>query len=160
MRITSIQKRVSDWIIPVSLTLFLFCFMKYVVLVGYVPSESMEPTLPKGSVIIGSRVFHDLHTGDIIVFNRNGMLMVKRIAAGPGETIDLSSLEYMNSLPKPKRTVDSLTIPEDCYFVLGDNAQNSLDSRYWEDPFVQSKSIFAKLAINERSATIWTMKPY
>ena len=32
----------------------------------------------------------------------------------------------------------------DCYYVLGDNAENSLDSRYWEEPFVKEDEIVAK----------------
>ena len=38
-----------------------------------------------------------------------------------------------------------LTVPDGCYFVLGDNAQNSWDSRYWEQPYVPSQQIVAKL---------------
>ncbi|WP_334295639.1 S26 family signal peptidase [Extibacter muris] len=37
----------------------------------------------------------------------------------------------------------SLTVPEKSYYVLGDNAERSLDSRYWEDPFVRDEEIVA-----------------
>lgn len=37
-----------------------------------------------------------------------------------------------------------LLSPEGCYYALGDNAENSLDFRYWEEPFVKEKEILAK----------------
>ena len=38
-----------------------------------------------------------------------------------------------------------MTVPEGCYYVLGDNADSSYDSRYWLDPFVDGADVVAKL---------------
>lgn len=54
-------------------------------LFGYVPS--MEPTLHEGSLIPGCRLYGELETGSIIIFEHDGDLLVKRIAAFPGETV-------------------------------------------------------------------------
>lgn len=104
--------------------------MKTVFFIGYVPTASMEPALKKGSLIFGTRIFGDLDVGDIIVFKKDGTVMVKRIAATAGETITVDGISY--------------TVPEDSYFVLGDNEKNSIDSRYWDEPFLEKTSIIAK----------------
>lgn len=110
------------------ITLGLF---RVVFLFGYVPTASMEPTLHEGSLILGCRIYGELETGDIVIFEHNGDLFVKRIAACPGETVEHGG--------------ELLTIPAGCYYVLGDNAENSYDSRYWQDPFVDKAAIVAKL---------------
>ena len=143
-----IWKRVKPWWLPVGLTLLFYILMRYVLLIGYVPTASMEPTLPQESFILGIRIFDEPEVGDIIVFEKDGKLLVKRIAAGPGEKVDLSQLPYMDTMPIPVWDEPVITVPKGSYFVLGDNAQNSLDSRYWEDPFVNIEEIVAKVLLN------------
>lgn len=143
--VEKIWTRVKPWMIPAGLTLLLYLLLKFVFLIGYVPTPSMEPTLPEGSFIFGSRIYQELKTGDIIVFEKDGVLLVKRIAAGPGDEVDLSKIIYMTTVPIPVWDNPVITVPEDCYFVLGDNTQNSWDSRYWKDPFITHQQIVAKL---------------
>lgn len=142
---TSIWQRVKPWCIPLSLTLLIYILLRVVFLIGYVPSASMEPTLPEGIFILGLRSYGEPKVGDIIIFEKDGILLVKRIAACPGDQVYLSELEYMTAVPIPVREETVLTVPEGCYFVLGDNAQNSWDSRYWEQPYVSRQQIVAKL---------------
>lgn len=142
-----IWKRVRTWLVPVCLTLLVFLLLRCVLLIGYVPSASMEPTLKENSFIIGTRIFSDLSVGDIVVFRHNGVLMVKRIAAGPGDVIDLSQISFMENLVPPDRGWECITVPDGRYYLLGDNQSDSLDSRYWDEPFVASADIVAKLFI-------------
>lgn len=93
----------------------------------------MEPTLKTGSLLLGLRLFDELETGDIIIFHHDGSCLVKRIAACEGDTLI------------HKDTV--VTVPENCFYVLGDNTENSHDSRYWDDPFVSYESVIAKLLL-------------
>jgi len=142
-----IWKRVRTWLVPVCLTLLVFLLLHCVLLIGYVPSASMEPILKENSFIIGTRIYSDLSVGDIVVFRHNGVLMVKRIAAGPGDVIDLSQISFMENLVPPDRGWECITVPPGCYYLLGDNQSDSLDSRYWDEPFVASADIVAKLFI-------------
>ena len=145
---THLKKRVRGWVVPISLTLFVFVLMKAVFFVGYVPTASMEPTLQAGSYIFGVRNTRDLEKGDIIVFQHDGQLLVKRIAGCPGDEIDRRDLAYMKTVAIPVWNDPLLSVPEGCYFVLGDNAENSIDSRYWDNPYVNQADIVARILIN------------
>jgi len=143
--IEKIWKRVKPWSVPICLTLLCYVLLQHVFLLGYVPSASMEPTLQEGSFIFGLRIFETPTVGDIIVFVKDGTLQVKRIAAVPGDQIDLTKLEYMDSLPIPNWNDPILTVPAGHFYVLGDNTQNSYDSRYWENPFIAEEQLVAVL---------------
>lgn len=124
--------RRKGWIlIPICVAVLFIIIFKTVFLVGYVPSASMEPTLKKGSIILGVRCYQELEIDDIIIFRHNGQLNVKRIAAIEGENITFDG--------------KILLVPKDCYYVLGDNMENSYDSRFWEEPFVKRDDIIAKI---------------
>ena len=125
------MKKYKWLIIPVFVATMVFLLMKTVFFIGYVPTASMEPTLKKGSLIFGTRIFDDLESGDIIVFTKDGTVMVKRIAATAGETITVDGVSY--------------TVPENCYFVLGDNREESNDSRHWQDAFILKVNVLAQI---------------
>ena len=126
-------KKIRPFIIPVAITLTVVILFHSIFFLGYVPTESMEPTLKTGSLILGLRCFDDLQSGDIIIFRHDGSYLVKRIAACEGD-----SLIHKNTI---------VTVPENCFYVLGDNTDNSHDSRYWENPFVSLDEVMAKLLL-------------
>jgi len=110
-----------------------------------IPSRSMAPTLEVGDQIVVTRYLDaQPDRGDVIVFRsvrNDDELMVKRVIALPGDLID-SRLGQVriggHTLPEPyvmraaaTGAIESQIVPADSYFVLGDNRDDSLDSRSW-----------------------------
>lgn len=84
---------------------------------------------------MGSRIFDDLKVGDAIVFQHDGKLMVKRIAAVLGDEVIHKGV--------------MLQVPRGSFYVLGDNKEDSLDSRCWGNPFVEECEVIAVVALGE-----------
>lgn len=125
------MKKRMIFLIPMTLFIGIFILFKLVFFVGYVPSKSMEPTLKSNSLIFGLRIYSELSEGDIIVFEYEDSVLVKRIAGIGGQVIEVEGKSY--------------SIPQNCYFVIGDNRDNSWDSRFWKDPFIKKENLIAKL---------------
>ena len=117
--------------IPLLFILVLLLVFQSLFFIGYVPTASMEPTLKEGSFIVAERKYSELKRGDVIVFRHDGSLMVKRIAAVQGDTVLVRD--------------EPLIVPRNCFYVLGDNESHSVDSRFWEYPFVRENDILAKV---------------
>lgn len=70
---------------------------------------------------------------------------MKRIAAVGGDTVELEKLTYTQGWVIPKRNWQVVVVPNNSYFVLGDNVNNSFDSRYWEDMYLREADVVAKV---------------
>ena len=139
-----------------------------------VSGSSMYPTLvDKDYLVLESNfLYRDAKQGDIVVlytppFSENDELLVKRVIGLPGDTITFADgYVYINGekleeeyLPVKGVTEcdKSFTVPEGCFFPMGDNRTGSNDARSWANPYVKVSAILAKpfLVISVGSDQSW-----
>ena len=133
--------------------LFVYVAFRSFFYLGYVSSSSMEPTLRAGSFILASKIYPEIRTGDMIVFEREGELLVKRVAYTAGDHIPVKheTDAYGVSLLVPvdaKQAEKWLLVPDGYVYVLGDNQDYSYDSRYWENPFIPTAEVCALVIVD------------
>lgn len=134
------------WAFPLACGLLVLLLFRFVLILGYVPSDSMQPVIMEGSYVWGTRLYGELQRGNIVIFKMDGRNLVKRIAAGPGDTVSLDDQTHTTAVNSPLAgATRTLVVPEGHYFLLGDNSAVSIDSRYWEEPFIAIEDIIAKL---------------
>lgn len=129
-----------------------------------IPSESMENTIMTGDRIFGNRLaylFDDPERFDIVIFkypDDESQRFIKRVIGLPGETVEIREGKvYINGSDTPlddsftpETPVGNFgpyTVPEGCYFMLGDNRNNSRDSRMWDNPYVKKEKILGKAVL-------------
>nr|WP_296007000.1 signal peptidase I [uncultured Blautia sp.] len=129
-----------------------------------IPSESMEQTIMTGDRVFGNRLaylFEKPKRFDIVIFkypDHEKELFIKRIIGLPGETVEIKDGKvYIDGSEEPLD--DSFTpeeplgdygpyvVPENSYFMLGDNRNYSKDSRFWNNPYVAEEKILGKAVI-------------
>lgn len=119
-----------------------------------VDGGSMDHTLHNNDILILNKLDKSFKRFDVVVINANGSKLVKRIIALPGENIKYKDNKlYINGKKmedaSKRRTLDfSLEelynidkLPNDYYFVMGDNRGNSLDSRDYRVGLIKKKDI-------------------
>jgi signal peptidase I len=113
----------------------------------YIPSGSMEPTLKPGDRIIVNKLIYRYsqpERGDIMVFKYPrdpARDFIKRAVGLPEETVEIkNSKVYINNKEIPQPFLEPglqfgsfgpVEVPEGSYFMMGDNRNNSEDSRVW-----------------------------
>jgi signal peptidase I len=134
--------------------------------IGIVCGESMSPTLTNGQPILIDRSAYRNHPpqrGDVVIFVRNGVTYIKRVAAVEGDRFTVlrfhsggdlplepdqarSLKKCMNSVIPPPGRVVVRRMPVGCCYVLGDQQQLSEDSRQFGPVLVEEirgKLLFA-----------------
>lgn len=142
-----------------------------------IPSPSMENTVMTGDRLFGFRLAYGLNMDlfgnkiskkfkeperyDIVIFHYpddENQLFIKRLIGLPGDKVEIRDGKvYLNDsetpikedyLPEmPAGSFGSYYVPEDCYFMLGDNRNNSKDSRFWENTYVRFDQIVGKAVL-------------
>lgn len=156
------QSELIQWaVVIIGAVILAVLINSFVIVNAQIPSGSMENTIMTGDRVFGNRLayaFSDPERFDIIIFkypDDESQLFIKRIIGLPGETVEIRDGNiYINGSDTPLEDVETkepmvgsfgpYTVPEGCYFVMGDNRNNSRDSRYWEHTFVSKDEILGK----------------
>jgi len=151
---------------PLALAVGLAAVVRAAVHLYSIPSESMAPTLEVGDQIVVTPYFGGTpQRGQVIVFESpldRGELLVKRVVAVPGDLVD-SRLGRVriggHTLPEPyvlrqaaSGSIGAQIVPASSYFVLGDNRDDSIDSRSWG-------IVPGELVVGRARMVLWSSQP-
>ena len=161
------KSKTKEWIKDLATALIIALVFLQLLTPTLVREHSMENTLHQNDYLFVSRRHYswfgnELQRGDIITFDSElttglGMkkILVKRIIGLPGDKISISDGKvYINGEAQEEpytkdgytsTTMDEVTVPEGYIFVLGDNRQNSTDSRSPEVGFIDINRIRGKV---------------
>ena len=158
-------KEVLSWCMTLLAAFVLALVLKnYVIINATVPTGSMENTIMAGDRILALRTsywFSDPERGDVVVFEdpddpTGKTLYVKRIIGVGGDTVEVKDGDVLvNGQVQDEPYIKEITegdfgpyhVPEGCYFMMGDNRNDSLDARFWENTYVEKDAILGKVVL-------------
>ena len=163
----NIKKEILSWVkIIVFAVVIAYLINNFIIINANVPTGSMENTILPGDRMIGLRTaywFGDPERGDIVIFkfpDDETQTYVKRVIGMPGDKVVIKDAKvYINDSTEPldepylpeewtymngSDEVLEYNVPEDSYFVMGDNRNHSADARMWIDKYVKKSKIVAK----------------
>ncbi len=163
------QYLIKEWIEPILLAILLALIIRTFFFQAYkIPTGSMRPTLMENDRVLVNKFiyhFHEPKRSDIIVFRYPGdgkkRDFIKRLVGLPGDEIEIKQGKiYIDGESFPEDSVfrkfyyynredweyggedKKILVPENSFFVLGDNSAQSSDSRNWG--FVKRKELIGK----------------
>lgn len=154
----------------------IFLINKFLIINATIPSGSMEMTIMPGDRVVGLQtayLFHEPERGDIVIFKYpvddalgTTTYYIKRIIGLPGETVNIRDGKvYINDSDTPidesyingewtVRNSGTYTVPDGCYFMMGDNRNYSSDSRYWKEEAYSAFAAAGKSITEEEAESL------
>lgn len=168
----NLADEIFDWIESIIFSVFTVLFIfTFIFRVAMVDGDSMNPTLENKDKVIVTSLFYTPKVGDVVVVDSRGLdeYIVKRVIASEGQEINIDFEKgevfvdgnlldepYINELTHLDEFAHDYptTVPKDCIFVMGDNRNDSIDSRDPRVSFVNLKDVkgrvvFRHLPINK-----------
>ena len=170
---TSAVREILSWVLTFALAIgAAFLIKNYLIINADVPTGSMENTIMPGDRLIGNRLAFLKDTperGDVVIFHYpddEEELYVKRVIGLPGEVVEIKDGKvYIDGSPTPlddsfipEKMIGSYgpyTVPENSYFMLGDNRNDSKDSRSWKNKFVRFDQLVGKAIVRYYPSFKW-----
>lgn len=170
---STVKTEVLSWIKTILLAAILAAAVNsFLIVNAEVPTGSMENTIMTGDRILALRTsywFGEPKQGDITVFRypddpTGQTLYVKRIIGEPGDTVRIEDgTVFVNDKALKEAYIAEITlgdygpytVPEGCYFMMGDNRNHSVDSRFWENKFVEKDEILGKVILRYYKGFKW-----
>ncbi len=162
----NISQNTKEWIVDIVVAIVIAAIILFFVKPTIVREHSMENTLSDGDYLFVSRQTYKLfggepQHGDIVVFESEletvqgkNKYLIKRVIGLPGDTVSISDgIVYVNGealieeYTKDGYTasdMSAVTVPDGSLFCMGDNRQNSTDSRDARVGFVPMEEIMGK----------------
>ncbi len=160
----NIKTEIISWIKTIGSAIILALFITtFIIVNARVPSGSMENNIMTNDRIIANRLsylFSEPKRFDVVVFkypDDEKVLFVKRVIGMPGETVEIiDGRVYIDGSDEPlpdeiylkEKAVGDFgpfEVPEGHYFMMGDNRNESKDSRKWENKYLAKDKILGKV---------------
>jgi signal peptidase I len=165
------KRELMEWLISLIIVIAVaFVVRTFIFRTVMIKGTSMEPNFVHGDIVLVNELkyrFIEPKRGDVIVCGYddvNGESIIKRVVALSGETIEFRENDsknydvYINGqklqedyIKEPTEFYGEIqgtyTVPDGCYFVMGDNRQNSTDSRWSSIGAIKRKNIVGKVWI-------------
>ena len=159
---------VRQILITLIIALGIFVLLQFTLQSSVVVGSSMEPSFGNNQRLLVSKIAYNSQEperGDVIIFHPHQQFFtdyIKRVIALPGDTVEIRmGAVYVNGIPleepyiktPPDYTFEEYKVPENNYFVLGDNRNNSNDSHNgW---LVLRENIIGKVWLSIWPSSAW-----
>ena len=168
---TSTAAEIKDWIVSIVVAVALAMFIRtFIVELYVVDGPSMRPTLESEERLVVNKFIYRFRTpekGEVLVFQYPrdpSRDFIKRVIATPGDTVEIREGRVLVNdqlltedyiLEKTRSEYPKSTVPEGRIFVMGDNRNNSEDSRFADVGFVPYDLIKGKAIL-----VFWPISQY